>query len=123
MLKIILGVVVGFIVWSIIWVGGSAILEAVWLDYSTSMQTLKFSSSMLIIALIRSFIASILSGFIAVIISKEFSKTTIGLGVLLLAFGLFVQIASWSVFPVWYHLVFLILLIPLTILGGKLKAI
>lgn len=122
MVKIILGVIVGFIVWSILWVGSAAIMSAVSADYAEAMITMKFSNMWLIVAIVRSVIFSILSGLLAVLISKEFSKTTIGLGVLLLLFGIFVQVSVWNVFPVWYHLVFLALLIPMTILGGKLKS-
>jgi hypothetical protein len=119
--RIIAGAVVGFIVWSILWVGSSAILTVVWADYAAGVETMNFSNGMLVLALIRSFICSIIAGFVAVLVSKELSKTTLGLGILLLVFGLFVQISAWNLFPVWYHLIFLLLLIPLTILGGKLK--
>ncbi len=119
--RIILGVVVGFIVWSILWVGSSSIMMAVSADYAKTMETMEWGTGNLIFALVRSFICSIVSGFVAVLIAKEFSKTTLGLGVFLLLFGIAVQASIWNKMPVWYHLVFLIMLIPLTILGGKLK--
>jgi hypothetical protein len=43
------------------------------------------------------------------------------LGVLLLAFGLMVEVMAWNYLPIWYHLIFLVLLIPFTVLGGKVK--
>jgi hypothetical protein len=119
--RIILGVIVGFIVWSILWVGSSEILMVASTDYAKSMETMNFSSGMLIFSLIRSFICSIAAGFVAVLLAKEFFKTTLGLGILLLVFGIFVQIGVWDKIPVWYHLIFLALLIPLTMLGGNLK--
>ena len=118
--RIILGVVVGFVVWSVLWVGSSSLMAVAWSDYANAMVTMKFGSGMLLIALIRSFVFSIIGGFIAVLLSKEVSKTTIGLGVLLLLFGIFVQALNWQHFPIWYHIIFLGTLIPLTILGGKL---
>ena len=121
MLKIILGVIIGFVIWSILWVGSAALMAALIPDYAEAMESMKFDSMWLIIAIVRSVIFSILSGFIAVLISKEFSKTTLGLGVLLLLFGIFVQVSVWNVFPVWYHLIFLALLIPMTVFGGKLR--
>jgi hypothetical protein len=40
---------------------------------------------------------------------------------LLFLFGLMVQIVAWRYIPIWYHFLFLFLLIPVTIAGGKLR--
>ena len=130
--KIILGIVVGFIVWSVLWVGSDALLMALSPDWYGKHQTefenainnqtpFAVSSTILIIGLIRSVIFSIISGFLAALIAKENTKSTLGLGILLLLFGIFVQSIFWNYVPLWYHIPFLLLLIPMTILGGKLK--
>ncbi len=121
MVRIILGVIVGFIVWSILWVGFDAILRAVWSNYNQSAETMNFNSSMLIVPLVISAIVSIISGYLAALISRENSISPIILGVLLLIVGIFVQLGVWDKIPLWYHLTFWILLIPMAILGGKLK--
>ncbi|MDQ3714128.1 MAG: hypothetical protein M3388_18185 [Acidobacteriota bacterium] len=120
MLKIILGVIVGFVVWSILWVSVDAILRMVWTDYDESVKAMTFSSTMLIVPLILSAIVSIISGFIAALIAKENSKSPLILGILLLIVGIFVQISVWDKIPLWYNLAFWILLIPMTVLGGRL---
>lgn len=119
--RIILAVIAGFLVWSIVWIAGDFLVMAVWADFAESMKTLQFTTSMLIVTLIRSIITSMISGFIAVLISKEFSKTTLALGVLLLLTGIVVQMGYWNIVPLWYNLLFWIFLMPATILGGKLK--
>ncbi len=121
MLRIFLGVTVGFVVWSILWVGVDAILRAVWTSYDESVKAMTFSSSMLIVPLVLSAVVSIISGFVAALISRENSKSSLILGILLLIVGIFVQMSVWDKIPLWYHLTFLILLIPMTILGGKLR--
>jgi predicted transporter len=121
MLRIFLGVTVGFVVWSILWVGVDAILRAVWTSYDESVKSMTFSSSMLIVPLVLSAVVSIISGFVAALISRENSKSSLILGILLLIVGIFVQMSVWDKIPLWYHLTFLILLIPMTILGGKLR--
>ena len=78
-------------------------------------------TTILILDLVRSGIISLMSGFLAVFVANEAKKTTIVLGVLLLAFGLYVQLSVWKYIPIWYHLLFLLLLVPMTIMGGKLK--
>ena len=121
MLKIILGVVTGFIVWSILWVGVGAILRAVWTSYDESVKAMTFSSAMLSVPLILSAVVSIISGYVTALISKENTKSPLILGILLLIVGVFVQMGVWDKIPFWYHLTFWMLLIPMTLLGGKLK--
>lgn len=132
MVRIVLGIIIGFIVWAILWVGSDMVLMTVLsdsygkhhkeLEEAVNNKTPFMSDSIiLIIALIRSIVFSIVSGYLAALIAKENSKSAIGLGLFLLAFGVFVQSIYWNYAPLWYHLTFLLLLIPMTILGGKLK--
>lgn len=131
MLRIILAIIVGFTVWSILWVGSDAIFSAVSPDWGKTSADFRaaaenktpftLESSVLIILLIKSFIVSIISGFITAWIARENSKSTFGLGVLLLVFGIFIQSSYWNYMPLWYHIPFLLMLIPMTILGGKLR--
>lgn len=132
MVRIILGVVAGFIAWSILWVGGEEVLRMLspgWygahqLEAEKAMfNRSEFTSdtTILMISLIRSIITSIVSGYLAAVIAGENNRTALVLGVVLLAFGLVVQIMAWNYMPVWYHIIFLILLIPMTLLGAKLK--
>jgi uncharacterized membrane protein YeaQ/YmgE (transglycosylase-associated protein family) len=122
MLRIILGVAAGFIVWSVLWVGVDAILRLVWTSYDESVKTMTFSSKMLIVPLVLSAIVSIVSGFVAALIAKENTKSPLILGILLLIVGVFVQMGVWEKIPLWYHLTFWILLVPMSVLGGKLRA-
>jgi len=122
MLRVILGVAAGFIVWSILWVGVDAILRLVWTSYDESVKTMTFSSRMLIVPLILSAIVSIVSGFVAALMAKENTKSPLILGILLLIVGVFVQMGVWEKIPLWYHLTFWILLVPMSVLGGKLRS-
>jgi len=134
MLRIILGVVAGFIVWMVLWGGSDTILKAVspdWWgknlkqmeDMLYTGQSFKTDSTILILTLIRSVICSIIAGYIAALVAKENTKSTWILGILLLAVGIFVQWIYWDVAPLWYHFLFLFLLIPVTIMGGKLRKV
>ncbi len=130
MLRIIIGIIVGFAVWSVLWVGSDAIFSVVspeWGKTSTEFQaasenktSFTLNSTILIILLVKSVIVSLISGFITALIARENFKSTLGLGILLLIFGIFIQSASWNYMPLWYHIPFLILLIPMTILGGRI---
>jgi hypothetical protein len=132
MLRIILGVIAGFILWSILWVGGDAILSAIspawWGKTSTEFRAAvenktpySLDSIVLLLLLVKSVVISVISGFVTAIIAKENSKSTLLLGVLLVLFGIFIQSMYWNYMPLWYHIPFLLLLIPMTIMGGKLR--
>ena len=132
MVRIILGVIVGFIAWSILWLGSDQVLRSAspgWYGaHELRFESAKINetpfvadSMMLILHLVRSVIISFMSGFLAAVVANESKKTTLVLGILLLAFGIYVQFSVWKFIPVWYHFLFLFLLIPITMMGGKLK--
>ncbi len=134
MLKIILGIIVGFIVWSVLWAGSHElikILSSGWygkidtefMDAITKGTSYTVDSTILVLSLIRSVLFSIIAGFVAAFIAKENTLSTLILGVLLLIVGILVQVSIWSYMPLWYHIPFLILLIPMAVFGGKLKKV
>ncbi|MEO8650404.1 MAG: hypothetical protein ABI539_14665, partial [Acidobacteriota bacterium] len=75
MVRIVLGVIVGFLVWSILWVGSDQVLMSLWPDWYGAHQ-LAFERAMsnkepfvpdltiLMMHLVRSIIVSLISGFI-----------------------------------------------------------
>jgi uncharacterized membrane protein YeaQ/YmgE (transglycosylase-associated protein family) len=132
MLRIIAGVVIGFVVWSILWTGSDALLSALspgWYgrhlnEFQSAVDNrtdYTADSTMLILGLIRSVIFSLVAGYIAAAIARENVKSTVALGILLVLFGAFIQSILWNYLPLWYHIPFLLMLIPMTIAGGKLK--
>jgi hypothetical protein len=44
------------------------------------------------------------------------------LAFLQLAFGVVVEVQYWTLLPSWYHLLFLVLIVPATLFGGYLCA-
>lgn len=132
MVRIILGIIVGFVVWSIIWVGSDQFLHALSRDWYgaqkdamalavVNQESYSGDAVIVLIDLVRSIIATIMAGFLAAVVAGENRKSPLILGIILLIVGLAVQIHLWNVFPVWFHLIFWALLIPMSILGGKMK--
>ena len=132
MLKIVLGVIAGFVAWSVLWLGTDQVLimaSPAW--YGAHQAAFEFAmgtqqpftpdTMILLMHLVRAAIISVMSGFLAAFIAGENRKAPLILGVLLVAFGLMVEIMAWNYLPIWYHLVFLLSLIPLTVLGSKIK--
>ena len=132
MLRVILGIVAGFIAWSILWVGSDQVLIMLspeWYGaHQLGFQKAMFNSTpfepdntILGMHLVRAVIITLMSGFLAAAIARGNRNAPLGLGILLLLFGAMVQAMAWSYIPIWYHLIFLALLIPMSILGGRLK--
>ena len=132
MVRIILAIVAGFVVWSLLWIGTDEVLRMLspdWyrahlLDIEKAMfNNTEFTADtgFLLISLFRSVLISLASGFLAAFIARGDSRSYIILGVILLLFGIVMQAAIWKFLPVWYHLVFLALLVPMTYLGGRLR--
>ena len=124
MKKAWIGAIIGFIVWTVLWLGTDALITFVPSIYPTVNPDGTFNvvpTNYLLIKLVSSVIFSLIAGLIAAYISKESTKSPFILGVMLLIVGLFFQFGAWNLMPVWYHLIFLMLLIPMAILGGKLR--
>jgi archaellum biogenesis protein FlaJ (TadC family) len=129
----ILGIIVGYIAWTFLWLGSDAVFSAISSDWAAKSVEFRAAveknipytpdSTILIVLLVKSVIVTIISGFAAALVAGENTKSTIILGVLLLISGIFVQIMHWNYMPLWYHIPFLLMLIPMTILGGKLRKI
>lgn len=132
MLRIVLGVITGFIAWSILWVGSDQVLHTFspgWYGAHQDRVALAVANNepfnsdtmIVLIGLVRSAITSVMAGFIAAFVAGENRRSTLILGIILLIVGIAVQVHLWNVFPIWFHLIFWLMLIPLTILGGRMK--
>ncbi len=132
MVRIILGIIVGFIAWSIIWVGGDAVLTSLspgWYGAHQDATQVALANNapfaadttIAFIHLIRSVIASVLAGFLAAFVAGENRRSPLILGAILLLVGIMVQYMMANVLPLWYHAIFLVLLMPMTIIGAKLR--
>jgi hypothetical protein len=131
MARIIFGVIVGFIVWSIVWVGSEQTLASVWGEYGehsrsaekafTNGESLDSSPVIALVNLIRSFITSILAGYMAALVAGEYRRTTMILGIILVLVGIAVEYMFWNLAPAWYHILFVLFLLPMTMLGGRLR--
>lgn len=131
MARIILGAIVGFIIWTIFLLVSDQLWTLFSPDWYGKFQTdfqaalesktlFEPDATILIIAVIRSAIFSFATGYIAALIAGEHFKSPLLLGIFLLAFGAFIHSMILNNVPVWYHLSILLPLIPLVLLGGKL---
>jgi hypothetical protein len=118
-MKTILAIVVGYIAWTVLWLAGNAALVAAGIA-SRAHDVQIDSPRLLILMLGLSFVASLASGWVARVIAPA-GKAPLILALALLATGVAVQAGVWSLMPLWYHLLFLGLLVPLCLLGSRIR--
>lgn len=121
MARKIVAVVVGYLVWTLIWLGAGALLFGKMqgeIGQGRAVTEAGPLSLLLVVSVICSVSAGVCVGLI--LRGRALTGSAITLGVLLLLTGIGVQAGVWNLMPVWYHLVFLALLMPATIASAKL---
>ena len=121
MLRNILAVIAGSLIWTVMWLGSNAILMSFFPDWYRGRIE---SVPVLLFTLLRSLIFSIIAGYLTALIAKRQEiQCALALGVLQLALGIIATVQFYESAPLWYHLLFLVLLIPGNLLGGQLRII
>jgi hypothetical protein len=131
LLRIVLGVLAGFFAWSIGWVGSETMFSAM-MPESFGVHQRAFQAAvenggqftapttLLLMHLVLGSIVSVMAGLLAALIARDNKRAPLVLGLLLTAFVL-KAVLSWPYVPLWYHVIFTTLLLPMTMMGGKLK--
>jgi hypothetical protein len=117
-----LSVIAGLVVWIAVTTVAGVIIRAGWPAYASVADAMTFTLPMMIARLGIGAVATVAAGWLAATISRRSKLATLLPGVVLLAGFIPQHIRLWEKFPVWYHLTFLLSLVPLAFLGGKLEA-
>ena len=121
MVRNILSVLAGFAVWTVLWLASNAAMAAA-VPSAFAEDGSTENAGILVLFLVFSVVFSIVAGYLCVMLARRKPMRLAWiLGVLLLAVGLFVQLQFWDVMPLWYHLIFLALLLPGTLFGAKIQ--
>lgn len=120
--RVALGVIAGALLWAALWVGGTGAARAAMPELLDPTQRLDHVGALLgFIA--YSVVLSLAAGYVAAAVAQANAMRAVWiLAVLQLVIGIGVEASYWDLMPVWYHLVFLALLVPATVYGGRLKA-
>jgi hypothetical protein len=120
--RAILAVIAGAAVWSVLWIGGTQALTAMMPDTLRQGEPIT-ASGVLVGLIVYSVALSILAGWTtAAVASRNPMPAVWGLAVLQLALGIGFQASAWNLMPIWYHVIFLALLVPATVYGGHVRA-
>lgn len=130
MVRIVLGVIAGFFAWALAWFGSEKILSVIWPQFGAHQRAFQAAienggqftadTGALLTHIVLGSIVSVMSGFLAALIAGGNQRAPLVLGFLLLALGIMKAVMSWPYVPIWYHVIFTAILLPMAILGGKL---
>lgn len=124
--RAVAAVVAAYLLWTVLWLGFTSVVQSMVPDLANPDQQLTHMG-LLLGYLACSVVISVASGFVCAAVRRGESaavtmKSVWVLALILLASGVVAEVSYWATTPVWYHLVFLALLVPSTLWGGRLKA-
>ena len=88
--------------------------------YAAAEPSMHFSVAMMTARLVIAAVTSLLAGAVAGWIAPRSTGTAAVLGAVLLVVFIPEHVRLWPLFPVWYHLTFLLTLVPLVVLGARI---
>ena len=116
-----LSVLAGAVVWAALWLTASMTLQAAMPgSFRPDGSTDSVGILLLIFVLACGF--HVLAGYLTAAIARRREIAhALALGILQLTIGIGVQIGYWEVMPLWYHLIFLVAIVPSCLIGGRIR--
>jgi len=120
MWRMVASIVAGLVAWVVVVTILNFGLRAAIPDYRAAEATLQFTLAMKIGRLIEAAMTSLAAGAVIGWIDPSRRWTPWLVGAIVLAAFLPVHVKLWNSFPAWYHLSFLVPLVPLVVIGAAL---
>jgi len=118
LVKNAIGVVAGLAVWIAVVAVAGLIMRSSWPAYASVADAMTFTLPMMLARLSIGALATLAAGWVTAALAPRPLLVRVIPGIILLAVFIPQHIALWHTFPIWYHLTFLLSLVPLTYLGG-----
>ena len=118
----IFGLAAGWMTGCAVALAGFAALRHLWPAYAVVEPHRAYTLPMSLSRLTLGVVGAASAGAVATLIARDTGRAAWWLGGQFLALSLAIHIREWALYPVWYHLVYLTTLAPVTGLGGKLAA-
>jgi|SRR5688572_10698798 len=119
--RVTLAVLAGASVWALLWNAGTLGAQAALPDLMPAGQPVT-NLGVLLSLIVYGAMLSVLAGYTTAGAAGKYPDPALKiLAALQFTLGLVFEISFWSLTPVWYHVVFLALVIPATLYGGSLR--
>ena len=120
MKRSILACLAGLLTWAVVVTVINRVLRLSLPNYTVAEHTLQFTLGMKWARLLMAIVTSLVAGAITRWSSPSSRWAPLIVGSVVLAMFVPAHIALWSKFPVWYHLTFLLTIIPAVLVGALL---
>jgi hypothetical protein len=120
MKRSILACLAGLLTWIVVVTVINRVLRLSLPNYPAAEQTLQFTLGMKWARLLMAIVTSLVAGAVTRWISPWSRWAPLIVGSVVLAMFVPVHIAIWSKLPVWYHLTFLLTIVPSVVVGALL---
>ena len=120
MKRSILACLAGLLIWIVVVTLINRVLRLSLPNYTAAEQTLQFTLGMKWARLLMAIVTSVAAGAVTGWISRSSRWAPLIVGSVVLAMFVPAHVALWSKFPVWYHLTFLLTIIPAVLVGALL---
>ena len=121
MKRFILACVAGLLTWIVVITVIDRVLRLSLPNYTAAEQSLEFTLGMKWARRLMAIATSLAAGAVTAWTSQSGRWAPLIVGINVLAMFLPVHIAIWSKFPAWYHLTFLLTIIPAVLAGALLQ--
>lgn len=109
----------GMLMWAVLWIGGSTVASVLFPDLLAPGMRVTHAGA-LAGYLLWSVIISVAAGWLTARLSLGSTRAVYWLAAVQLFLGIGFEATSWNLTPVWYHVAFLLLLVPAIVYGGSL---
>ena len=120
-LRTVGAVIAALVAWFFVATVLNLALRAWWPHYHEAETAFNFTLAMKLARLVLGALSSLGAGFVAAWIGRGRMGSATLTGIALLCLFIPGHYRIWDKFPVWYHLTFLVSLLPLTLLGAALN--
>jgi hypothetical protein len=110
----------GFLTWIVVVMVINSGLRLSLPNYTAAERTLQFTLGMKWARLLMAIVTSVVAGAVTGWIPRSSRWEPLIVGSVVLAMFVPVHLAIWSKFPAWYHLTFLLTIIPAVLVGALL---
>ena len=127
--RIIVGIFIQLVSWIAVAMIVATPVQIAWPAFAeanhtfNTTQVVTFDQAMMITRLALGGVASVAAAWIAALTLRDNRIVPMAGGLALLVFFIPNHIMLWDKFPIWYHLTFLLSLVPLTYAGNRIASI
>src|SRR5215467_14859029 len=120
MKRFILACLAGLLTWAVVVTLINRVLRLSLPDYTAAEHTLQFTLGMKWARLLMAIVTSVAAGAVTGGIARSGRWAPLIVGSVVFVLFVPVHIAIWSKLPVWYHLTFLLTIVPAVLVGALL---